>query len=257
MAFQLHIRQNLDSARDHFGPGEVRRFDGPEIRVGSGPESECRLEAAEFAACHLLLRSRGARTLDRVRACPQEGATTYLNGNLLAAPTPLCSGDELRVGHWTLRFQSIHEVAGRNRSFNLTSGLAKAAVVVIFALEFGVVMWLPRRMREVAMWETQIEQHRVVDLMQQLRKACRDNPSAGDFERTLKREIIAELEDRADYMARYGARLAPAQTRLLYAELTDFERLLGALAQKTLPAPLPEVDLNAGVMALLEAEGRR
>ena len=256
MAFQLHIRQNLDSARDHFGPGEVRRFEAPVVRVGSEAASECRLEAPEFAPCHLLLRS-GVRTQNRVSACPEDGATTYLNGERLMAPRALRSGDELRVGHWTLRFQSVHEEAGRNRSFNLMSGLAKAAIALILCLEFAVVLWLPRRMREVAMWKTQIEQHRIVDLLERLRRVCRETPAPGDFDRALRREIALDLQARAEYVARYGSRLGPEQTRLLHEELTDFDRLLKASTAKALPPPLPTVALDAGIRALLEEQGRR
>lgn len=256
MAFQLHIRQNLDSARDHFGPGEVRRFEAATVRIGADAACECPLDGQEFAPCHVLLR-RGARVLDRVSACPQEGATTYLNGNLLTAPTPLRSGDELRVGHWTLRFQSIHEAPGHNRPFNLMSGLAKAVIALILCLEVAVVVWLPRRMQEVAMWKTQIEQHRVIDLLEWLRRVCRETASTSDFDRALKREIGLELQARADYVARYGSRLGPAQTRLLHEELTDFDRILKAVTKKALPPALPGIELDAGVQALLDAERRR
>lgn len=256
MAFQLHIRQNLDSARDHFGPGEVRRYAAAVVRVGSDAASECRMAVPEFSPCHVLLRS-GARALDRVSACPQDGATTYLNGNPLTAQTPLCSGDELRVGHWTLRFQRIHEVTGRNRPFNLLSGLAKTAIGLVLCLEIVVVMWLPRQMREVAMWKTQIEQHRMVDLLEWLRRVCRESRPTADFDRALRGEIGRELQARADYVARYGSGLSPAQTRLLHEELMDFDRILKALAKKTLPPALPDVELDAGVRALVEAERRR
>ncbi len=255
MAFQLHIRQNLDAARDHFGPGEVRRFEEPLVRVGTDAACECRLETPEFAPCHVLLRS-GRRPLDRVSACPESGATTYLNGDLLTAPTPLRSGDELRVGHWTLRFQSIHVATGRKRAFNLLSGVAKAAIALVLCLEVAVVLWLPRRMREVAMWKTQVEQHRLIDMLEWLRRVCRETESADDFDRALKREIGLELQARADYVARYGSRLGPAQTRALAAELADFNRILKAVKAKALPPKLPGIELDAGVQALLE-EGRR
>lgn len=256
MAFQLHIRQNLDSARDHFGPGEVRRFEGGSVRVGADPACECRIDAADFAPCHLLLRAV-ARGQERVTACPQEGAVAYLNGDLLTAPAVLRSGDELRVAHWTLRFQSLHEAAGRNRPFNLMSGMAKAAVAVVLCLEVAVVMWLPRRMREVAMWATQVEQHRMVDLLERLRRTCRDTPPSGDFDRALRREIAQELQARADYVVQYGNRLGPERTRLLVDELTGFDGILKALAKKELPPALPGIELDAGVRALLDAERRR
>jgi hypothetical protein len=257
VAFQLHIRQNLDAARDHFGPGEVRRFAAAPVRIGSDPASECRVDAPEFAPCHVVLQS-SPRAADRVSACPQAGATTYLNSQVLTAPTVLRSGDELRVEHWTLRFQRIHEAAARNRPFNLLSGVAKLAMVLVFAAEVAVVMWLPRRMREVALWQAQVEQHQTIDLLEGLRRACRAaSPTADDFERGLRREIGVELQARADYVVHYGPRLGPARTRMLHEELGEFDRILRALADKTLPPPLPVVDVDAGVRALLDAESKR
>jgi hypothetical protein len=250
VAFQLHIRQNLDSASNHFGPGEVRRFDVGTVRIGSGAECECRLSAPGFAPCHLLLQRTG-RSPDQVRACPQEGAAAYLNAQVLAEPTTLRSGDELRVEHWTLRFQRIHTATGLNRPFALMSNLAKVAVTLILCAEVAVVVWVPRRMYQVAAWETDIARHKVADLLDKLSRTNRDSRAAGDFERTLRRGINRELQVRTRYVAEHGRQLSAAQNRLLYDELDAFDRILTALAQGTLPPALPGLELESGVQALL------
>lgn len=257
MPFQLHIRQNLDSARDHFGPGYVRDFAAGPVRIGSGTDCECRLEATEFAACQVVLEV-GSPPASRTVAVPQESATvTYLNQAALTSPTLLRSGDELRVGHWTLRFLRVHEQASRTRPFHLLSGLAKAAVALILCGEVAMVAWLPRRMQQAAMWQTQIARHRVSDLLDRLRRTNQNSRPTGDFERSLRLEIDRELQARLEYVAAYGEQLSAERTRLLYDELLGFERVLNALAQGTLPPPLPGLELDAGVQAVLSARRGR
>lgn len=257
MPFQLHIRQNLDSARDHFGPGEVRAFAGGTVRIGSGPDCECRMDAAAFAPCQVVLEV-GPRPAARVTASPCASPTaTYLNQSPLAAPTVLRSGDELRVGHWTLRFLRVYDSAPRSRRFHVVSSLAKVAVAAILCAEVAMVAWLPQRMQRAAMWQAQIARHRVVDLLDRLRRSNQDSRSAGDFERSLRREVDRELQARLEYVATYGSQLSAERTRLLYEELLGFERVLNGLAQGVLPPPLPGVELDAGVKAVLNARRGR
>lgn len=256
MAYQLHIRQNLESAGDHFGPGRVCRFDLPQVRIGSSDACECRIEDSSFAPCHVVLR-RLAGARERVAARPQEGAATFLNGQPLTSPTPLRSGDELRVGHWTLRFQRLHERVGLSLPFSLMSTLAKVAVALVLAAELLVVLWLPRRVAQSSIWGDEIARHRVTDLLDALRRRNRDSHDAADFERALRREIDRELLARSTYLAQYGDRLSAQHQRQIYAELCAFERILAALAQGTLPAALPEVDVDSGVQALLGQAQRR
>ncbi len=255
MAFLLHIRENLETAGDHFGPGQVRRFDAGTVRIGSGPSCECRIEDPAFAPCHLVLKGSGSPS-SRVRACPREGATTFLNGQPLAGPTPLRSGDELRVGHWTLRFQRLYEPVRRSWQFHVMSRLAQGAVALVLALEVALVAWLPRRVTQAAFLEPEIARHRIGDLLDSLNRRNREGPSPTDFERTLRREIDRELRQRGAYLAQYGDRLRAADRQRLYEELRAYDRILSALADRTLPPPLPDVDVDGGVRALLGQTGK-
>lgn len=257
MAFQLHIRENLQSASDHFGPGQILRFTAETVRVGTAADCECRMaDAATFSPVHLVIRRSGGRP-ERVAVSPQDGAPAFLNGQPLAATTLLRSGDELRVGHWTLRFQRVHERVRVSRAFGLMSGLARLAAVLLVLGELAVLFLLPRYMSETAAWESQVARHRVTDLLESLRRRNRDSRDAGEFERALRREIDREVQLRAAYMAQYGDRLSPARQRPIYEELQAFDRLLNEVSQGTLPPPLPTLDLDAGVKAVLGQAPRR
>jgi len=257
VAFQLHIRENLQSASDHFGPGQVQRFDAETVRVGAAPDCECRMaDASTFAPCHLVIR-RSAGRPDRVTVCPQEGAPAFLNGQPLTARAPLRSGDELRVGHWTLRFQRIHERVGVSVAFGLMSGFARVAAVLLIVAEAGVLFWLPGYMTRTTAWDSQVARHRVSDLLDSLRRRNRDSRDAAEFERALRRGIDREVQARASYMAQYGDRLNSARQQQIDDELRGFDRLLEALSQGTLPPPLPAIDLDAGVRAVLGQAPRR
>jgi hypothetical protein len=192
-----------------------------------------------------------------VTACPQDGATTYLNGQPLVNPTLLRSGDELRVGHWTLRFQRLHDRAGLSRTFALMPNLARAALALILVAEVSIVLWLPRRVARASAWELQVARHRSTDLLEALRRRNRDSRSATDFEHRLRVEIDEELQARSAYVTQYGHLLSLGRYQQLYEELRAFDRILTALGQGVLPPALPEVDLDGGVRALLGEVSRR
>ncbi len=253
MPFQLHIRQNLEAARDHFGPGQVRTFTDGTVRIGSDAACECRLDGPEFAPCQVILEV-GAGRPGAVTARPGEGsAGTYLNQSPLDGPAVLRSGDQLRVGHWTLRFLRLHGKAERSRAFQGVAWLAKAAIVAILAAEVAIVAWLPRHLHQMALWQSQIARHRVVDVLDRLDRANRKAQPVSGLEREVRLAVGRELKRRADYITEYGAELGAERTRLLYDELLGFERVLEHLAAGTLPPPLPTLDRDAGVQALLAA----
>lgn len=253
MPFQLHIRQNLEAARDHFGPGEVRTFGAGTVRIGSDASCECPLEGPEFAPCQVILEVEPG-VHGAVTARPGEGSTgTYLNQSPLDGPAVLRSGDRLRVGHWTLRFLRLHGEAARSRAFQGVAWLAKAAVVAILAAEVAIVAWLPRHLHQMALWQSQIARHRVVDILDRLERSNRKAEPVSGFEREVRVAVGRELKRRADYIAAHSDELSAERTRLLYDELLGFERLLEHLAAGTLPPALPEIDRDASVQALLAA----
>ncbi|MBN2451378.1 MAG: hypothetical protein JXR77_13385 [Lentisphaeria bacterium] len=255
MAFQLHIRHNLESARDGLGRGDMGHFTRDEVRVGSAPECECCVEDEAFPPLAFVLRSEVVRGVPVTQVAPTPGSGLFLNGVPATETLPLRSGDELRLGHWTMRFHRVHGAAGRTWSFELLAVFGKVLVGLILVAEVGIVTWLPRRLHRAAVWEHEVSRQRVAQLLDSLRRENQAGQGATAIEQALRRTIARELDRRALYLARHGGRLGPAQNRAVHEELLDFQRILSRLGQGPFPPPYPGVDMDGAVRALLRRYG--
>lgn len=252
MPFQLHIRQNIEATAEHFARSEVRDYDAATVRVGSAPDAECRIEASGFSPEHFILERSGQRFGQVLIAHP--GSVTYVNGTPVEDRCVLHSGDEIRVGHWTLTFQRLYSNARRSRRFGYLSLAAKILVAAIMISELLLVTVLPRRLHQATLWEHEITRQRIATLLDQL---VRDNAKAVETDPlavALRKSVDRELQDRLSYLNEYNQVLSGAQNRRLFEELTDFAGIVGTPSAATLLSAPPAVDVDAGIRALLHRQ---
>lgn len=251
MAFQLHIRQNIEAAGDHFGRDEVCRVDGSSVSVGSAPECTCRIDDPVFLGKHFTIDVTPADEAHILTPAPE--AEIYLNDTPLTEPRHLYSGDVIRVGHWTLVFQRLYQQARRNRRFGLLGTAAKGFVALILISELLVVTVLPRWLYESTFWRQEVSRQRVARLLDQIARTNRKATDTDPMVAALRASIDAILAERSSYLSRYGSELSGSQHRVLYEELLQFKHLLQMAEEGRLIPDIPSVDLDSGVRAVLRA----
>ena len=198
---------------------------------------------------HFVIRSSAGRS--PAVLVPQSGARVFRNQQALAAEAELGSGDEIRVGHWTFRYQRVYERAQRTRQSDLLSSLAKALVAVIVLLELGIVLWFPRWMKSATVWEEAVARQRAVRLLDRLRHRTRKMQSATDLDQAAKAALTDELDSLARYVRDAEDRLSRSQWRLLFQDLTRYDTTLQRFEQGAAFKPMPLVDVDGSVRALI------
>ena len=253
MSFQLHIRHNLDSAADHFAAGEVRSFDRGVVRVGSAPDADVRLGEDEGLPAHFLLLSDATRGVVCLR--PEPDAPVFVGQARVEGERELASGDEIRVGHWTFRFQRVYRRTGLARRSGLMSLTARALVVFILVMEIGVVAWLPRQARSAVFWEKEILQQRTLGLLDHLRAINRPRDQETDLTRAARLTVARELDALAMYLRRYEECLTRDEWGRILADLQGYGQILDRLGRGEAFQPVPPLDVESGVTAVLKAHG--
>ncbi|OGV69146.1 MAG: hypothetical protein A3K19_15520 [Lentisphaerae bacterium RIFOXYB12_FULL_65_16] len=253
MPFQLHIRHNLDSAADHFAAGDVRSFDRELVRVGSSPDADVRLGEEGCQPTLFLLLSDAAGRVVRLKSDP--GACVFVGQARVEDERQLASGDEIRVGHWTFRFQRVYARAGLGRRAGLMSLTARALVVFILVMEIGGVVWLPRQMRSAMLWEEEIARQRALTLLDSLRDGNRPSEQETEMERTARETVGRELDALARHVRQYEEALTRDEWGRIMADLRGYEQILNRLARRQVFQPVPPLDVEGGVTAVLKAHG--
>ena len=250
MPFHLNIRHNTDPSADGFAPGDVRVFADGVVRFGSGPECEWQAAAEDFAPVHFSISSRDEGKDVRVRG--EAGYEVFLNREPLApGETALLSGDEIRVGHWTFRFQRLYGRPGRARRTDLFSAGAKFLVLMILVAEAGVVFWLPRQMRAAALWPEELSRQRAKHLLDGLRTACRPAETAESLSNGARAVINQDLLRIARHVREHEDAMTSADWRQVLVDLRGYQRILDRFERGTALRAMPEVDVDLAVQHVL------
>lgn len=249
MAFQLNIRQNTDTAADHFGSGTVRDFVQTPVRIGRAAPCECPVDSPEFAPVHATIRVTPAGTAAWLH--PEPGQPLFLNQDPVGEPHELRSGDVIRIGHWTLRFHRLHPATRHSWRADALATVAKVLVAVILLGELSVASWLPRRLRAATLWEAQVAIQRTTMLADHLRGVNATARPETELERAARAVIAAEL-DRLVRVMRQGDRLlTAAQWATMFEDLEEIQTAMGRLDEGTAWQRIPVVDVDAGVRGAL------
>lgn len=268
MPFQLNIRHNVEAAgEDPFTAGLVRAFEsGVAVRVGAGPDCECRVPEPEFEPEHFVLTDEAETGTAQVRPCPH--AESFLNGAPVLESALVRNGDEIRVGHWTFRFQRLYPPVRRASRASLLAVFTKTLAGLILMAELGVAFWLPQRVRAIErVGERSLRQEAVWLIDQQLRPrnraALRDLTEEGLALRAperLERDARLLLQDELDALVRYlranEETLRPQQWQRIHAELCRIAAAMEKVEAGTVFRPLPRLDVEAAVGAVLTHRGQ-
>lgn len=251
--FQLIIRNNLEAARDAFGAADVRRFSVSPVRVGSGPGCECRVDSEDLAPVHYTLTASGGTT-GRWRLTPHPHRTSpvFLNGETVSEPADTCSGDEVRVGHWTFRLQRVVDQVSQARRTGLIEAAAKTLLCLTVVAETLLVAWLPRQLQSVRLWELKVAQQEATFELDRLRKVLRREPHTGmSLEDTARQLLGDELDSLARFLRQEQDHLSREQWRRVQSDLLEYGRVLGRLRDGVAFRPVPEVDVEAAVRSVV------
>lgn len=252
MPFLLTIRHENQTAADHFGEGEVVRFDLPRVRVGSAEDCEQRVPDGDFPGLAFAVLAKD----QRLRLEPAPGVPVRVNGEEAAAGQDLLSGDELRAGAWSWRVHKIYGDPEDRRRRTGVARLARILVVLVILAELAVVVWLPRQVEAAARRGHELARLRVFGTVDNLRDQIRQSPlpegePADPFKMAVRRAIEEDLERRTRYLRQHQHTLTPDQCQRMARDLDYLAGALDRLDKDHLLQPIPGVDLEAAVRAAL------
>lgn len=258
MDIQLSIRHNLPSGDDLFAPARVVRFDpGRAVSVGADAACDCPIDdPATFAPRHfdVVPKRRGSGWTLQVRGEEGETGETYVNGKRAERETPLNSGDEIRVGHWTLLFHKIPSPGEyrvrRDMASRVTPVLLSAAVIA----ELVLIAWLPYRLQASSLWEAgRLRQETALAadaLRAELRRAEAESGSMAEAAYEL---LGREMRALADYLHEHGRRLPKDEWQAVRATVSEYRKIKERVDLGLVVQPLPELTVDRAVQAAMRA----
>ena len=255
MPIQLSIRNNLRSAADQFGASRVCTFGDHDVTVGSAATCDCRIEDPAVAPHHLTF-SPPEESTGNWTVHPRPDCVLYRDAEVLSAGDSVRSGDELRIEHWLIRFRKVHAAAVQGRRASVTATVAKLLVIIILGAELGLVVWLPRRLHEAALWEKDIARQRTTMMLDQLRSELRAFlPATNDTFRQSAGQLLQDELDRvARFLREHGDDLPREQWRQIRSDLDAYERVFRRMRENRLVQAPPDFDLQAGIQQVLDRE---
>ncbi len=255
MPFTFVIRDNVKQTADDFAAGDSRYFDQPTVVVGTSADCDCVVDnAPEMAARHFAV-TLGDQP-DAYIFRPLEPAGLFLNNQAVGEQAmPITSGDEIRVGHLTFRFQAIHRAVPQARRADFLAFFAKILIAAILLAELLVVYWLPQRFQSEKLLAAQIQRQETVMLLDAQRLQARKiaGEASSELARDAGKLIYAELNTLAEFVREHEQQLWPEQWQRFYAELTQMQIILNRLGRGNAFPPAPQVDVDAAVRALVSS----
>jgi len=251
VAFLLNIRHNIEAAKDHFGRGDIQQFPGEEITVGRGASCDCRIDDAAFTEEHFRIIFHPGKPASLI---PGETGETFVNWKAATSKLHLFSGDDIRVGHWIVRFQKLYDDIQLAPRATAVAGLTKALIVLIIIAEISVVGWLPYHARSAMVWQTEIAKQRTAVLLDGLRYRQRRISPRSDFDRAVLEALGDELDARARYLRTYESNISPEQRRGISEDCRNLQGILDRIENGNLLQSMPPIDIDSGVQHILHPE---
>lgn len=252
MQFQLVIRNTIESEGNVFGAADVRSLEDA-VTVGTTPECDVRIEDQELPSEPFFRIDYSSAT---AFLHPQGNESIYLNktGVESGATPELLSGDELRVGHWTFRFQKVREHVGVGHRSNLLSLVTKVLILAIIVGEILLAVWLPQRLKYENMVAVQILEEQCVMLLDQMRHEIDRmqtlDPQADELEklRIAAVQIVREqLDGMATYIRKHQTEMTPEHWTQIRNELERLQTLFYRIQAGTVFKSLPELDMENAI----------
>ena len=256
MAFKLVIKDNLKHSADDFSTGDVRHFSESSITVGSTSDCDCELASAEDINEHHFTISEKEDGTYQVK--PTGGETIYVNYEPVNEFRDLASGDEIRVGHYTFRFQREHRRARPARRADIFAISAKVIIVCLLAIEVFFVYWLPSQIQSKEVLSSMITQQKTVMLLDKARNNVRPSEIQDkNRQNTYALQLIqSELDALARFIRNNEKSISQNEWHRLNNNIKKLASLTAEINQNAIFKPLPEPHLEAGIRGLLEKHSK-
>ena len=252
MAFKLVIKDNLKQGADDFSTGDVRHFSEASITVGSASDCDCELASAEDIHQHHFTVSEKDKGTYQIK--PTGGETIYVNYEPVNEVHDLASGDEIRVGHYTFRFQREHRRARPARRADIFAITAKIIIVCLLAIEVFFVYWLPSQIQSKEVLSSMITQQKTVMLLDEARSKIRPaEVEDADQQKAYALQLVqSELDAMARFIRNNEKNISENEWRRLNHNIKKLASITAEINQGTIFKPLPKPRLAAGVRGLLK-----
>lgn len=256
MPFKLVIRHNIEQTADDFRAGDVRHFEDLPVAVGTADDCNCKVPATLDLDSHTFTICRGDEA-DTFRIEPTGKQLIFVNGTPVTTESALHSGDEIRVGHFTFRFQRERATAGQARRAGVLARLAQALIILILITEVALVYWLPRKFQSQNVLALEITKQDTVLLLDQLRRQARTlaaDPEAKSL--TVSAAILTgeELNRMTTFVRQHENDLAEEQWRQFRKDLVLMREVIAKLRRDIVFSDPPEPPVSQAVNALLSAQ---
>jgi hypothetical protein len=256
LPFKLVIRHNIEQTADDFECADVRHFLSGPVTIGAASDCDCVLPDTEgLSERHFTIELANAAEAEAGWLVRREAeAALFLNHDPVVEPSmPLVSGDEIRVGHYTFRFQTEHKTVGLARRTDLLAAFTKTLIVVILVAEVSLVYWLPKKLQSETVLAEQIRQQETVLLLDQLRRQTRQLASAspgGSIEAKACAVLQEELDQMASFLRQHERELDSDQWFLFHSDVRDLRAAFAGIRSGEVFRPLPKLAFEAGVSAI-------
>ncbi|MFW5802865.1 MAG: hypothetical protein ACOCWJ_03010 [Verrucomicrobiota bacterium] len=257
MELHISIRNNLREGGDPFDAARVERFEADRsLSFGAADDCDCQIDdPAVFPARHfeLLPPPSGGRSWT-LRTISDEVAV-FINGEQAADGQPVGSGDELRVGHWTLLVHRIPSPGEYQFRSDRSGVVNRLLVVAILVSELIVIVWLPQHLQASSLWETGRLRQETSLLLDELSNELKAEKTP---EERLESEAYSLLAREVDHLSRFlqehGRQLEREQWRDVRHSVEQYRRIKDRVDHGLLVQPLPQIDMEAAVQAVLKSQ---
>lgn len=247
LAVLISIKNVLETASDHFAVARVQRYDSGPVTIGSKDDCDCVMESDDFRPVHFTLKELGEEWYLE----PAEGAELYINNKAADKSVVVKNGDEIRIGHWLLKFQKVFESVKIGRSADLISRFTQILVIAILLCELFLVVWLPRKLKNAEIWALDYEKQRTAHLIDKLRSKNRILSNDNELTKAAREFIQDRLNTIASYIRKNEQQLTMEQWGRINQDLAFLKDSLAKIEENRLLQPQPPIDADAGVKALL------
>ncbi len=248
MPYHISIRRAAAEQADAFATGEVRALETAPFRVGGAPECDY-VSPGTAEAVFRPDRDGSGWALHPAAGAPP--GSVRVNGTPATAPVRLKTGDEVRIGDCLIRFEQTFEGAGTGRRADLLALAARVLVGLILVGELLVVTWLPKRLQGARLWDREVARQQTTMFLDQLRTKIGELAPANPIEAGIREAVSAELGRLARFLRTGQEGLSAEEWRDLRRDLDRYENVLERLRAHTVVAPLPGIDVDGAVRAVV------
>ena len=163
----------------------------------------------------------------------------------------LRSGDKVTAGTAKLHFYTVRQQEKPSLASLFLARLSKTLVVLFVLAELWVLFVLPNQIRDNRFWKRAIDKQRISSMLDQLRRDVSKLEAPEPGQKALQAALQAELDARVRYLRQYEDRMTRSQRRAMQEDLQEIQRLTGRLSAGQIMQPLPPLQTDQAVQAIV------